>query len=83
MGYGRDPTVAARIILARLLLARCVQQQVPMVDDSLQFIDVVNVPVIVRDCGSAQIQVIANSVDIPARNRDRYSTFSIGSDDGF
>ena len=53
MGYGRDPTVAARILLARLLLARCVQQQVPMVDDSLQFIDVVNVPVIMCDCGSA------------------------------
>ena len=54
MGYGRDPTVLqARILLAMLLLARCVQQQVPIVDDSLQFIDVVNVPVIMRDCGSA------------------------------
>ena len=39
MGYGRDPTVAARILLARLLLARCVQEQVPMVDDVAQFID--------------------------------------------
>ena len=39
VGYGRDPTVAVRILLARLLLARFVQQQVPMVDDSLQIID--------------------------------------------
>ena len=30
-----------------------------------------------------QIQVIANLVDIPARNRDRCSTFNSGSDDGF
>ena len=36
---GRDPTVAARFLLDRLLLARCVQQQVPVVDDSVQFID--------------------------------------------
>ena len=29
VGYSRDPTVAARILLDRLLLARCVQQQCP------------------------------------------------------
>ena len=31
VGGGRDPTVAARILLDRLLLARCVQQQMPKV----------------------------------------------------
>ena len=35
---------------------------------------VMDVPVIVRDSGSAQIQFIADMVDIPARNRDRYLT---------
>ena len=45
-----------------------------------QFNKVVDVPVIMR-LEAPQIQVIADMVDIPARNRDRFSTFSIGSDD--
>ena len=44
---------------------------------------VVNVLVIMRDSGSAQFQVIANLVDLPARNRDKHSTLSSGSEDGF
>ena len=35
---------------------------------------VMDVPVTMRDSGSAQIQFIADMVDIPARNRDRYLT---------
>ena len=44
VGDGRDPTVAARFLLDKLLLDRCVQQQVPMVDDSVQFIDGCELP---------------------------------------
>ena len=86
MGDGRDPTVVARFLLDKLLLARCVQQM-PSVDVIRSSSTVVYVPVIMRDSGSApDTQVIANLVDIPARNRDRCSTFkqwSYGGDDGF
>ena len=75
MGYGRDPTVAVRILLARLLLARFVQQQVPMVDDSCRSSTVVNVPVIMRDSGNATDSGHREFlVDIPARNKDKCST---------
>ena len=83
MGCGRDPTVAARILLVRLLLARCVQQQVPMVDDSLQFIDVVNVPVIMRDCGSAPDSGHRELGVHSSSQQRQVLDFSIGSDDGF
>ena len=45
---------------------------------------VVNVPVIMRDSGNATDSGHREFlVDIPARNRDRCSTFNSGSDDGF
>ena len=47
------PQLQLVFLLNRLLLARCVQQQVPMVDDSCSSSMVVNVPVIMRDSGSA------------------------------
>ena len=54
MGDGRDPTVATRILLDKLLLARCVQQQLPMVVAvQCSSSTVVNVPVIMRDSGNA------------------------------
>ena len=52
MGDGRDPTVVARFLLDKLLLARCVQQM-PSVDVIRSSSTVVYVPVIMRDSGSA------------------------------
>ena len=78
MGDGRDPTVAARFLLDKLLLARCVQRQMHLVDVLCSSSTVVYVPLIMRDTEVPQIQVIANLVDIPARNRDRCSTFNSG-----
>ena len=66
VGSGRDPTVAVRILLARLLLARFVQQQVPMVDDSLQIIDSCERPLIMRDSGNASDSGHREFLDIPA-----------------
>ena len=78
VGDGRDPTVAARFLLDRLLLARCVQRQMPSVDVLRISSTVVYVPVIMRDSGSAPDSGHREFVDIPARNRDRCSTFISG-----
>ena len=55
-----------------------------MVDDSVQLVhrQDLDVPVIMRFGGSAPDSVHRDMVDIPARDRDRYSTLSSGSDDG-
>ena len=53
MGDGRDPTVAARFLLDKLLLDRCLQQQCPWSMTRRSSSTVVDVPVIMRDSGSA------------------------------
>ena len=86
MGDGRDPTVAARFLLDQLLLARCVQRQMPTVDVLRSSSTVVYVSVIMRVGGSAPDsghREFGGHSSSQQRQVLDFHQWSYGGDDGF
>ena len=86
VGDGRDPTVAARFLPDQLLLARCVQRQMPMVDVFRSSSTVVYVLVIMRVGGSAPDsghREFGGHSSSQQRQVLDFQQWSYGGDDGF